>query len=82
MRLIPIIKDLSPANKEKCKWIRKKQGDFLRAIVSSEVFDITNIDGQAVGLNGRTLRDLILAFIGFNAKATADNLGKSWKSWP
>jgi hypothetical protein len=60
MRLIPIIKDLSPANKEKCKWIWKKQGDFLRAIVSSEVFDITNIDGQAVGLNGCTLRDLIL----------------------
>jgi hypothetical protein len=28
--------------------------------VSSEVFDIINIDGQAVGLNGRTLRDLIL----------------------
>jgi hypothetical protein len=60
MRLIPIIKDLSPANKEKCKWIRRKQGDFLKAIVSSEVFDIINIDGQAVGLNGRTLRDLIL----------------------
>jgi hypothetical protein len=60
MRLIPIIKDLSPANKEKCKWIRKKQGEFLAAIKSSEVFDITNIDGQAVGLNGRSLRELIL----------------------
>jgi hypothetical protein len=60
MRLIPIIKDLSPANKEKCKWIRQKQGEFHAALLSSEVFDITNIDGQAVGLNGRTLRDLIL----------------------
>jgi hypothetical protein len=55
MRLIPIIKDLSPANKEKCKWIRQKQGEFLVALLSLEVFDITNIDGQAVGLNGRTL---------------------------
>jgi hypothetical protein len=60
MRLIPTIKDLSPANKEKCKWVRQKQGEFLAALLSSEVFDITNIDGQAVGLNGRTLRDLIL----------------------
>jgi hypothetical protein len=55
MRLIPIIKDLSPANKEKCKWIRQKQGEFLVALLSLEVIDITNIDGQAVGLNGRTL---------------------------
>jgi hypothetical protein len=60
MRLIPIIRDLSPANKEKCKWIRKKQGEFLASLLSSEVFDITNIDGQAVGLNGRSLRELIL----------------------
>jgi hypothetical protein len=60
MRLIPINKDLSPANKEKCKWITQKQGEFLASLKSSEIFDIANIDGKAVGLNGQTLQELIL----------------------
>jgi hypothetical protein len=60
MRLIPINRDLSPVNKEKCKWIMQKQSEFLASLKSSEIFDIVNIDGKAVGLNGKTLRELIL----------------------
>jgi hypothetical protein len=60
MRLIPINKDLSPVNKEKCKWIKQKQAEFLASLKSAEIFNIVNIDGKAVGLNGKTLRELIL----------------------
>jgi hypothetical protein len=60
MRLIPINKDLSPVNKEKCKWIMQKQSEFLVSLRLAEIFDIVNIDGKAVGLNRKSLRELIL----------------------
>jgi hypothetical protein len=60
MRLIPLYKDVSPRNKTKCVHYAGRQQNFLKEIFTAEIFDILQIDIQSVGLQGRTLRELIL----------------------
>jgi hypothetical protein len=60
MRMIPISKDLSSRNQAKGIYYCSRQQTFLKEIVVKEVFEILQIDNQAIGLQGRTLRDLIL----------------------
>jgi hypothetical protein len=60
MRLIPISRDLSPHNQDKCLHFAGRQLTFLKNTVVCESFDILQIDNKAVGLQGRTLRELIL----------------------
>jgi hypothetical protein len=60
MRMIPISKDLSTRNQSKGLYYCSRQQTFLQEIVIKETFDILQIDNQAIGLQGRTLRDLIL----------------------
>jgi hypothetical protein len=60
MRLIPISNDLSLHNQDKCLHFAGRQLTFLKSIVVCESFDILQIDNKAIGLQGRTLRDLIL----------------------
>jgi hypothetical protein len=60
MRLIPLYKDVSPRNQIKCVHYSGRQQNFLKEIMSAEVFDILQIDIKSVGLQGRTLRELIL----------------------
>jgi hypothetical protein len=58
--MIPISKDLSSRNQAKGIYYCSRQQTFLKEIVVKEVFEILQIDNQAIGLQGRTLRDLIL----------------------
>jgi hypothetical protein len=60
MRMIPISKDLSPRNKDKGMYYCSRQQTFLKDIMMAEAFDILQIDNRAVGLRGRSLRELIL----------------------
>jgi hypothetical protein len=60
MRLIPLYKDVSPRNKIKCVHYAGRQQNFLKEILTAEIFDILQVDIQSVGLQGRTLRELIL----------------------
>jgi hypothetical protein len=60
MRMIPLCKDVSPRNKPKCIHYTGRQQNFLKELASAEVFDILQIDIKSVGLQGKTLRDLIL----------------------
>jgi hypothetical protein len=60
MRLIPLYKDVSPRNKIKCVHYAGRQQNFLKEIMIADMFDILQIDIHSVGLNGRTLRELIL----------------------
>jgi hypothetical protein len=60
MRMIPLCKDVSPRNKPKCVHYAGRQQNFLKELASAEVFDILQIDIKSVGLQGKTLRDLIL----------------------
>jgi hypothetical protein len=60
MRLIPLYKDVSPRNKIKCVHYAGRQQNFLKEIMTADIFDILQIDIHSVGLQGRTLRDLIL----------------------
>jgi hypothetical protein len=60
MRLIPISKELSTRNQSKGIYYCSRQQTFLNNIVVKEAFDILQIDNQAIGLQGRTLRELIL----------------------
>jgi hypothetical protein len=59
MRLIPIIKDVSPTHKQKCIYYIALQSSFLNKIKAMEMWEIINL-GDAVGLGGTTLRCLIL----------------------
>jgi hypothetical protein len=59
MRLIPIIKDVSPSHKQKCIYYIALQSSFLNKIESMETWEIINL-GEAVGLENTTLRRLIL----------------------
>jgi hypothetical protein len=47
-------------NQDKCLHFAGRQLTFLKSIVVCESFDILQIDNKAIGLQGRTLRDLIL----------------------
>jgi hypothetical protein len=60
MRLIPLYKDVSPRNQSKCVHYSGRQQNFLKEIRPAEIFDIAQIDIKSVGLQGRTLRELIL----------------------
>jgi hypothetical protein len=60
MRLIPLARQLSYRNQVKCQYYVGRQGNFLSQIEASEIFTILDIDSKAIGLNGRTLRELIL----------------------
>jgi hypothetical protein len=60
MRMIPISKDLSERNQAKSQYYCSRQQSFLKDILVVENFDIMQIDTRAIGLNGRTLRELIL----------------------
>jgi hypothetical protein len=60
MRLIPLAKHLSVTNQAKCVYYTSCQGSFLSEIEGAEIFTILDIDSQAIGLNGRTLRELIV----------------------
>jgi hypothetical protein len=60
MRLIPLYKDVSPQNQIKCVHYCGRQQNFLKEIITAELFDILQIDIKSVGLQGRTLRELIL----------------------
>jgi hypothetical protein len=60
MRLIPIMKDVSPNHKQKCIYYIALQSSFLNKIDSMESWEIINLTNAAVGLNGATLRRLIL----------------------
>jgi hypothetical protein len=55
MRLIPLYKDVSPRNQIKCVHYCGRQQNFLKEILTAEVFDILQIDIKSVGLQGRTL---------------------------
>jgi hypothetical protein len=59
MRLIPIIKDVSPNHRQKCIYYIALQSSFLNKIKAMETWEIINL-GEAVGLEGSTLRRLIL----------------------
>jgi hypothetical protein len=60
MRVIPILKDVSPHHKSKCMYYIALQSSFLHKIDSMESWEIINLNEAAVGLNGATLRRLIL----------------------
>jgi hypothetical protein len=60
MRLIPIMKDVSPNHKQKCIYYIALQSSFLNKIDSMESWEIINLNNVAVGLNGASLRRLIL----------------------
>jgi hypothetical protein len=60
MRLIPIMKDVSPNHKQKCIYYIALQSSFLNKIDSMESWEIINLNSAAVGLNGASLRRLIL----------------------
>jgi hypothetical protein len=60
MRLIPIMKDVSPNHKQKCIYYIALQSSFLNKIDSMESWEIINLNSAAVGLNGTSLRRLIL----------------------
>jgi hypothetical protein len=60
MRLIPVSRDLSPHNQDKCLHFAGRQLTFQKNIVVAESFDILQIENKAIGLQGRTLRELIL----------------------
>jgi hypothetical protein len=60
MRLIPIMKDVSPNHKQKCLYYIALQSLFLQKIDSMESWDIINLNNDAIGLNGASLRRLIL----------------------
>jgi hypothetical protein len=60
MQLIPLCKDVSPRNKPKCVHYAGRQQNFLKELASAEIFDILQIDINSVGLQGKTLRNLIL----------------------
>jgi hypothetical protein len=60
MRLIPLCKDVSPRNKPKCIHYAGRQQNFIKELASAEIFDILQIDIKSVGLQGKTLRELIL----------------------
>lgn len=60
MRFIPVCKDLSPINLQKLIYIVGAQSSFLANIDFMISFEILNIDLPGIGLNGRTLRELIL----------------------
>jgi hypothetical protein len=60
MRLIPIMKDVSPNHKQKCIYYIALQSSFLNKIDSMESWEIINLTNIAVGLNGASLRRLIL----------------------
>ena len=60
MRLIPILKDVSPHHKPKCMYYIALQSSFLNKLDSMESWEIINLSNAAVGLNGASLRRLIL----------------------
>jgi hypothetical protein len=60
MRLIPISKELSSRNQSKGLFYCSRQQTFLSAIIVKDAFDILQINNQAIGLQGHTLRELIL----------------------
>jgi hypothetical protein len=60
MRLIPIMKDVSSNHKQKCIYYVALQSSFLNKIDSMETWEIINLKDIAVGLNGASLRRLIL----------------------
>jgi hypothetical protein len=60
MRLIPVSKELSSRNQSKGLYYCSRQQTFLKSIIVRDAFDILQIDNQAIGLQGRTLRELIL----------------------
>jgi hypothetical protein len=60
MRLIPLYKDVSPRNQIKCIHYCGQQQNFLKEFITAELFDILQIDIKSVGLQGQTLRELIL----------------------
>jgi hypothetical protein len=60
MRLIPIMKDVSPNHKQKCIYYIALQSSFLNKIDSMESWEIINLNNAAVGLNGTSLHRLIL----------------------
>jgi hypothetical protein len=60
MRLIPIMKDISPNHKQKCLYYIALQSSFLQKIDSMESWEIINLNNDAIGLNGASLRRLIL----------------------
>jgi hypothetical protein len=60
MRLIPIMKDVSPNHKQKCIYYIALQSSFLNKIDSMESWEIINLTNAAVGHNGASLRRLIL----------------------
>lgn len=60
MRLIPISRDLLPQNQDKCLHFAGRQLTFLKNTVVCKSFDILQINNRAIGLQGRTLRELIL----------------------
>jgi hypothetical protein len=60
MRLIPIMKDVSPNHKQKCLYYIALQSSFLNKIDSMESWEIINLTNAAVGLHGASLRRLIL----------------------
>jgi hypothetical protein len=60
MQLIPIMKDVSPNHKQKCIYYIALQSSFLNKIDSMESWEIINLTNVVVGLNGASLRRLIL----------------------
>jgi hypothetical protein len=54
------MKDVSPNHKQKCIYCTALQSSFLNKIDSMESWEIINLTNMAVGLNGATLRRLIL----------------------
>jgi hypothetical protein len=60
MRLIPIMKDVSPNHKQKCIYYIALQSSFLNKIDSMESWEIIKLTNVAAGLNGASLRRLIL----------------------
>lgn len=60
MRLVPVNRNLSPENKAKSIHLRKRHGKFLAELETMETWEIQDIDSKAIGLNGKTLRELIL----------------------
>jgi hypothetical protein len=55
MRLIPIMKDVSPNHKQKCLYYIAFQSSFLNKIDSMETWEIINLNDAAIGLNGSML---------------------------
>jgi hypothetical protein len=60
MQRIPLSHHLSVQNQAKCVYYTSCQGSFLSEIKAAEIVTILDIDSQVIGLNGCTLRQLIL----------------------